>query len=82
MVQCTELLKKGPRYLEMAEGYVTGIALDENNEIIGYKFVSLGKFTDFIKKVIHQTKHGKKHRDSMDAWMMQLRSSTQDRNRR
>jgi hypothetical protein len=22
-------LKKGPRYLEMAEGYVTGIALDE-----------------------------------------------------
>ena len=43
-------LAKGPRYLEMAEGYVTGIALDENNEIIGYKFVSLGKFTDFIKK--------------------------------
>ena len=42
-------LAKGPRYLEMAEGYVTGIALDENDEIIGYKFVSLGKFTDFIK---------------------------------
>ena len=41
---------KGPRYLEMAEGYVTGIALDEDNEIIGYKFVSLGKMTDFIKK--------------------------------
>ena len=49
MVQCTEHLQKGPRYLEMAEGYVTGIALDENNEIIGYQFVSLGKFTDFIK---------------------------------
>ena len=43
-------LKKGPRYLEMAEGYVTGIALDENNEVIGYQFVSLGKMTDFIKK--------------------------------
>ena len=42
-------LAKGPRYLEMAEGYVTGIALDENNEIIGYQFVSLGKFTDFVK---------------------------------
>ena len=40
---------KGVRYLEMAEGYVTGIALDENNEIIGYQFVSLGKMTDFIK---------------------------------
>ena len=36
--------------LEMAEGYVTGIALDENNEVIGYQFVSLGKMTDFIKK--------------------------------
>ncbi len=43
-------LKKGPRYLEMAEGYVIGIALDENDEIIGYQFVSLGKMTDFIKK--------------------------------
>ena len=43
-------LAKGPRYLEMAEGYVTGIALDANNEIIGYQFVSLGKMTDFIKK--------------------------------
>ena len=41
---------KGPRYLEMTEGYVTGIALDENDEIIGYQFVSLGKMTDFIKK--------------------------------
>ena len=35
-------LKKGPRYLEMAEGYVTGIALDADDEIIGYQFVSLG----------------------------------------
>ena len=43
-------LAKGPRYLEMAEGYVTGIALDENDEIIGYKFVNFGKMTDFMKK--------------------------------
>ena len=43
-------LEKGPRYLEMAEGYVTGIALDDNDEIIGYQFVSLGKMTDFIKE--------------------------------
>ena len=43
-------LAKGPRYLEMAEGYVNAIALDENNEIIGYKFVNLGRMTDFIKK--------------------------------
>ena len=43
-------LAKGPRYLEMAEGYVTGIALDKDDQIIGYKFVNLGKMTDFIKK--------------------------------
>ncbi len=41
---------KGVRYLEMAEGYVTRMALDENDEVIGYEFVSLGKMTDFIKK--------------------------------
>ena len=43
-------LEKGPRYLEMAEGYVTGIALDEEGMIIGYKFVNFGKMADFIKK--------------------------------
>ena len=43
-------LRKGPRYLEMAEGYVLGIGVDENNEIIGYKFVHLGKMMDAIKK--------------------------------
>ena len=42
-------LKKGPRYLEMAEGYVTGIALDADDQIIGYKFVNFGKMMDFIK---------------------------------
>ncbi len=41
---------KGTRYLEMAEGYVTETALDENNEVIGYKFVHLGKMMDMIKK--------------------------------
>ena len=41
---------KGVRYLEMAEGYVTRMALDENDEVIGYEFVSLGKMTDYIKK--------------------------------
>ena len=42
-------LAKGPRYLEMTEGYVTGIALDDENQIIGYQFVSFGKMMDFIK---------------------------------
>ena len=42
-------LKKGPRYLEMTDGYVKELALDENDEIIGYKFVNFGKMMDFIK---------------------------------
>ena len=41
---------KGVRYLEMAEGYVTRMALDSDDQVIGYEFVSLGKMTDFIKK--------------------------------
>ena len=41
---------KGPRYLELAEGYITKIAIDENNAIIGYKFVHLGKMMEMIKK--------------------------------
>jgi len=40
---------KGPRYLAMAEGYVTKIGLDNNGEIIGYEFVNLGRMMDMIK---------------------------------
>ena len=43
-------LAKGVRYLEMAEGYVLKIGLDENNEVIGYKFVHLGKMMEQIRK--------------------------------
>ncbi|CDB29240.1 MAG: iron-sulfur cluster assembly scaffold protein [Oscillospiraceae bacterium] len=41
---------KGPRYLEMAEGYVTRVALNGDDLITGYEFVNLGKMMDFIKK--------------------------------
>ena len=41
---------KGPRYLEMTEGYVLEQGLDENNEIIGYKFVHVGKMLEAIRK--------------------------------
>src|SRR5512136_1552693 len=30
---------KGVRYLELAEGYVKRLALDTNNEVIGYEFI-------------------------------------------
>ncbi len=41
---------KGPRYLELAEGYITKIGLDKDGLIIGYKFVHLGKMMEFIRK--------------------------------
>lgn len=40
---------KGPRYLNLAEGYVTKIALDANNEIIGYEYVNMGKMMEAVK---------------------------------
>ena len=43
-------LEKGPRYLELAEGYVTRIALDAEDRIIGYEFVHLGKIMEMITK--------------------------------
>jgi len=42
--------EKGVRYLEMAEGYVLEIGLDKNNEVIGYKYVHLGKMMEAIRK--------------------------------
>lgn len=41
---------KGVRYLEMAEGYVTRMALDKDNEVIGYEFVKLGAMMEMISK--------------------------------
>ena len=40
---------KGPRYLEVTEGYITSQALDKDNQIIGYKALNFGKMMDFIK---------------------------------
>lgn len=34
---------KGVRYLELAEGYVTKLALDDHSEVIGYEYLNLGK---------------------------------------
>jgi len=40
--------QKGVRYLEMAEGYITKLALDKNGEVIGYENVQLGKMMEYI----------------------------------
>lgn len=41
--------EKGVRYLEMAEGYILDMALDANNEVIGYKFIHVGKMLSAVK---------------------------------
>ena len=35
--------------MELAEGYILSVALDENREAIGYKFVRVGKMLEDIR---------------------------------
>ena len=41
---------KGPRYLELAEGYVTRLAVDKEDRVIGYEVVHMGKMMEAIRK--------------------------------
>lgn len=41
---------KGTRYLELTEGYITRMALDKDDQVIGYEFVHMGKFMEQVKK--------------------------------
>lgn len=41
--------KKGVRYMEMAEGYVTHMALDKDDQVIGYEFIKVGKMLEDIR---------------------------------
>ena len=41
---------KGTRYLELAQGYVTHMALNEKDEVIGFEYLNLGVLTDSLKK--------------------------------
>ena len=43
---------KGPRYLQLTEGYIVELGLDKDDQIIGYKYVHMGKMMDNIKKGI------------------------------
>ena len=35
--------------MEMTEGYILSLALDANSEVIGYKFVRVGKMLEDIR---------------------------------
>ncbi len=54
--------EKGVRYMEMAEGYVTRIALDENDEVIGYEFVRVGKMLEDIRHGVNPTEAYEKNK--------------------
>lgn len=41
---------KGTRYLNLAEGYITKEALDENGEIIGYEYVAIGSLMKSLRE--------------------------------
>ena len=41
-------VQKGPRYLELTEGYIQKLALDGEDRIIGYQFVHLGRLMTLI----------------------------------
>ena len=41
--------QKGTRYLQTAEGYTNRLALDENDEIIGYEYINLNNMMRLIK---------------------------------
>lgn len=53
-------LEKGPRMLQMAEGYVLDMALNEEKETVGYRFVHLGKMMDLIRA-------GKDHKEAYES---------------
>ena len=38
--------------IEIAEGYCTRMALDADDQVIGYEFIHLGKFMEMVKKGI------------------------------
>lgn len=61
---CYSTKAKGPRYLELAEGYITKLGLDENDEIIGYEYVNMGKFMDAVKAGVDPTEAINKNKGS------------------
>lgn len=59
---------KGPRYLELTQGYITHIALNEKDEIIGFEFVNLGKFMDDVKAGIDANEALEKAKGRYGQW--------------
>lgn len=54
--------KIGPRYLNLAEGYITKLALDQNNEIIGYEYLNIGGLVKMLESGVDYKTACEKHR--------------------
>ena len=54
-------LQKGVRYMEMAEGYVTRMALDADDQVIGYEYVKLGQMLQDIRRGVEPGEAYKKN---------------------
>lgn len=52
VASCYGSREKGPRYLHVNEGYVTRMALDENDEVIGYELLNVGRMLALMKEGI------------------------------
>ena len=63
---------KGTRYLELTEGYITRMALDKDNQVIGYEFVHMGKFMEQVKKGVDANEALKVQFESQDRRMKQI----------
>ncbi len=56
--------EKGARYLSLQEGYITRLALDEHDEIIGYEYINLGVMLEKIK-------NGVDHKEAYESGLKQ-----------
>lgn len=45
---CYGTLTKGPRYLELTEGYISRLGLDSDHRIIGYQYINLGTMMSLL----------------------------------
>ena len=59
---------KGPRYLQLTEGYITRLALDADGEIVGYEFVKVGPMMENIKKGMDASEALKKATGHYGQW--------------
>lgn len=48
--------EKGVRYLNLTDGYILSLGLDEENKIIGYKYINTGKMLELLKSGVDPVK--------------------------